>query len=538
MLEKIILMKSDRKVISVQPTLLISQSRTWRWGILGLLFTVALAIRIYGIDATPLDFHPVKQYRSALTARAFYYDNSNSIPEWKQEVAFANLERLGILVPPILDYAVALLFRVTGAENLWIPRLLSALFWMFGGGFLYLIAREIIPVYAAVVSVAFYLLLPFGVIASQSFQPDPLMIMAMIIGLFAIIRFYHSPSRRRLLVAAFISAIAIFVKPVCVFIIFGAFAALSFHRNGIRKSILGLDAWIFVTVSVLPAAIFYGYGIFTGGALERQAQVSFVPQLVLQFRFWDGWLKRIRIVMGYTYFILGLIGLLISQKGWIRAFLIGLWTGYFVMCFVFTYTISTHDYYHLPLVPIVALSLGPIATSILDRFEKDGTGQYWRLFAWAVLFLALFLSSGTSVQARRKLPDFDKDVRIAQEIGEYVAHSTQTILLAPFYGKPLMYHGELSGDYWPHRYDIRDEVLLGGREMTARERFDKMNINNSYEYFIVTDLQEFEGQKDLKTLLTTEYPLVVENGEYLIFDLRGDISDYDPSRSESKSTND
>jgi hypothetical protein len=503
---------------------LFTASPTWRLLVLSTLFTTALAIRVFGINETPLDFHPVKQYRFALSARAYYYDSLDSVPEWKREVASANMQQIGLLHPPILERLAAYSYLLAGEERLWIPRLLSSLFWVVGGVFVYLIARRMTSGDGAIFSTAFYLLLPFGVLASQSFQIDPLMVMMMSISLFLIIRYRELPSVGRLLGAAIASGTAILLKPVCFPVIGGVFAALAIDRQGVRKSVLNPHSLTFTIIALLPTVVFYGYGIIAGGVLEHQAEKSFIPTLFLEFRFWDGWLKRVRIVMGYTYFLGGLLGTLVFRRGWPKAFVLGLWAGYFAMCFLFNYTICTHDYYHLPLVPIVALSLGPIASLILERVNRETRSWYWRLTVWAVLFVILFLSAGTSVQARRKLPDFENDVHMAQSIGDEVAHSTRTIVLDPYEGKPLMYYGEFSGEWWPYWYDIRDEKLWGQREMSVEERLNLLSLNNSPECFIITDLVEFEGQEDLQEFLTTRFSILVERDEYLIFDLRTSVN--------------
>ncbi len=39
---------------------------------LGFLFVSALALRLYGINQPPMEFHEVRQYHGALLARGFY----------------------------------------------------------------------------------------------------------------------------------------------------------------------------------------------------------------------------------------------------------------------------------------------------------------------------------------------------------------------------------------------------------------------------------------------------------------------------------
>ena len=104
------------------------------WSLLvGLLFIAAFGLRLYHIDGPPMDFHPTRQYHSAVMARGYYFEASDSAPEWKRELAILNERREGIIEPPSVEVMAFLAYRAVGGEHLWIPRLLSAVFWLKGG---------------------------------------------------------------------------------------------------------------------------------------------------------------------------------------------------------------------------------------------------------------------------------------------------------------------------------------------------------------------------------------------------------------------
>jgi hypothetical protein len=155
----------------------------------------------------------------------------------------------------------------------------------------------------------------------------------------------------------------------------------------------------------------------------------------------------------------------------------------------------------------------------MDRLKQLPT--LWRMAAWGILLLALILSI---LVARGRLinPDFERKVRIAEEIGERVNHSTKNLFLSSDYGRQLRYHGELAGYAWPLSSDFEFGRLAHGNrpEFNAEERFNAWFLRYSPEYFIVTDLREFEEQDDLRNFLTENFPIVVQNDDYLIFDLR------------------
>lgn len=487
--------------------------------IIGFLFITALGIRLYHINEPPLEFHSTRQYRSFLIARGYFFESMKSIPEWKKRVASFSKEKQGIIEPPIMELVVSFAYSVVGGEHFWIPRLLSSIFWLIGGGFLYIIAKKIACADAALFSTAFYLFLPFAVVASRSFQPDPLMVMLLLASIFTILRYYDQPSTFRLAIAAVVSSLAFFIKPQCLFAILGVFVSLAVYRQGIRKSVISSNFLIFTVVSLLPTIIFYLYGIFIAGFFLEKSQPGFLPQILLNPFFWKGWLNNIGLVVGFTAFIGGLLGILMFREGQPRASLIGLWIGYLVFCLAFHYQVATHDYYQLQFIPIVALSIGPVVALIMNRLSQICTRRYWRIAVWSILLLALLLSIGVA-RSRLINPDFERKVKMAQEIGERVNHSTKTIFLSSDYGVPLEYHGLLSGPAWPTTSDLEWERLAGVRTLNAEERFNAWYLKDSPEYFIVMDFREFEGQPDLRDFLIGKFPIVAQNDDYLIFDLR------------------
>jgi hypothetical protein len=513
--------------------------------VLVFLFGIALGLRLYNIAEPPSDFHPTRQYRSAIIARGYYYEALRTAPEWKRDLAGLNKQREDSLEPPIMELMASFAYRIYGGEHLWIPRLLSITFWMVGGVFLYLIARQIVSAPAAVISTAFYLLLPYGVIASRSFQPDPLMVMLLLVSIFTILRYHDKPSGLRLGIAASISSLAALTKPVCLFLIFGTFFSIAIYRQGIRRSLTTPTSLLFTTVTLSLSMIYYGYGILGAGSLRGQAEGSFSPHLLVQSAFWENWLKRVIEVIGGLYLIVAVVGVLMLREGLPRALIVGLWSGYFVFGLAFNYYILTHDYYQLQFIPVVALSLGPVGALILRPISRRGRELNRSAYVRGILLLAgtlsLLLVALSMIFAAREARDAVEQPRLYyggplpgelagsrpenrietyKEIGEAVEHSPSTLFWAPDYGKPLQYHGWLSGTPWPRTAEIQDEKLQGVREISTEERFEDMDAEIAPEYFIVIlDSEWSKENKDLEGFLTSNFSVLVENDDYLVFSL-------------------
>lgn len=520
-----------------------------------LLFAAAFGIRLYHINRPPLDFAPIRQYQNAHIIRGLYYETNDSISESEKRIAKLNMERMGfVLEPRIIENAAILGYRITGGEHLWIPRVLSSIFWVVGGFFLYLIARTLFSQGISLFSTTFYLFLPYAILSSRSIQPDPLMVMLMLAGIYGIIKYDEKPSLPRLISAAVVTALAVLVKPYCIFIIFGVFFSLVVLRKGFWKALLNRDTVVFGMLIILPSLFHYVRGLLTGaGFLGEHARGSFLPHLILSFSFWNKWLIMIGSVVGYIAFFLAISGLLKIQQGRPKALLLGLWAGYFLFGLSATYQIHTHSYYSIPLIPIVALSLGPIAALARNHMSPFLSKRFLIIGSLIVLFILGLLSlrplsvkniisdykSGLKTVAtligfepefsKFLKDDFDRTVRMSKEIGEHIGHSTDTIFLDPNFGRVIAYHGEFAGLPWPTKESLYERRLRGTRVPDIKEDFTRDKITILYQgefieyrpdFFIITAFDEFERQPDLKDFLNSNFPILAQNDAYLIFDLR------------------
>ena len=207
------------------------------------------------------------------------------------------------------------------------------------------------------------------------------------------------------------------------------------------------------------------------------------------------------------------------RQGLPRALMIGMWVGYFIFGLALNYNLATHNYYQLQLIPIIGLSIGPVIALVMDHLNQIHPQIHWRFASWGVLLLALLLSIGIA-RSRLVNPNLEHTVKVEQEIGELVNHSTRTIYLSSDYGVSLEYNGLLSGSPWPLASDLEWEQLAGVTTLTAEERYNAWFAKNSPEYFIVEDFVEFDKQPDLKQFLS-RFPIVSQNNDYVIYSLKG-----------------
>jgi hypothetical protein len=273
-----------------------------------------------------------------------------------------------------------------------------------------------------------------------------------------------------------------------------------------------------VSLIVLP---YYLAGLIPkNGFLRGYADQNFMPRLWFTPYFWGGWFDSIRLTVGYVPFILGLLGILLAQKDSLRILLLGLWAGYFCFGLIFSYSIHSQDYYHIILIPIVALSLGPIGEAL---FKSISAFMNRKVYVWLFAAIVIFSIAASLHEARSRWKavqdSVQTEVSSAVEIGKILNHRSDVISLASYYSKPLKYHGEIGGKRWPYGYDFRGNEIMGVENVSTRSRFQKDLKLFSLKYFVVSDLEELNRQQDLKKLLYDNFPVFKETKNYVIFSL-------------------
>lgn len=487
------------------------------WLTLLVVFGLGLAIRLYDLTDAPLDFHATRQLHSVLKARGMYYQNLESVPDWQRQMAVQQWQAEALIEPQILERLTATTYQVVGGEYLFIPRLYSILFWMLGGVALFALARDLAGVDGAVIALIYYLILPYAALASRAFQPDPLMTMMIILALWAANRWRRTPTWGWTVAAGLLGGLAILVKAVAVFFIAGAFTGLVLAGRGLRAALRDRKVWLMAALAIIPYAIYHYYGVYVVGRLGSQFNLRFFPNLWLDPVWYLRWNGELSSVAGFEWYLISLLGCFLARRPEQRALLLGAWAGYLVYGFTLPHHIATHDYYHLPLVPIVALGLAGAVELVLRSLR----GPKILLYA-AVIGVTLFAMTikAWDVRVALKRMDYRSEVVFWQKLGERLGAGASAIGLTQDYGYRLAYWGWVNARNWMYAADFSYRELAG-------QTFDSSGIEEMFyetiegkDYFVVTVFDELERQPVLKRLLYDNYPILDESDDYVIFDLR------------------
>jgi hypothetical protein len=479
-----------------------------------LVFLLGLGIRLVDLDDPPLDFNPTRQLRSAIIARGLYYERTPGVDPDKRELAISHKRGMEHLEPPILESLTAWAYQLMGGENLWVARVVSSFFWLVGAAAVYDLGKRMASPLAALVGVGYYLFLPFGIRASRSFQPDPGMVMLILLTAWALFRWSSERTWKWAILAGLLGGLSAFVKLAGLFICGGMAVGVVYHnfvfattladgeRNSKLRKALSLlrstQVWVMAGLMIVFGLSYYLLGI------GRQSSDYFTTwtiisrwREVIDPSFYMRWMISVDGILNLGIVTAGLIGVLITRPK-NRALLLGFLGGYLFLGLIFPHHIVTHDYYHLPLVGLVSLSLVPVFHLIINRITDSG--KLVR-FAFAGIVLLFFAYNGWVGYSLLVGQDFRRHPAFWEKVSEAIPADAPAVGLTQDYGFRLMYYGWRKISLWP----------VGGRIANFDEEVEDAG------YFVITAKNQLSNE--LANYLEGNYSIHAEGIGYQIYDL-------------------
>jgi hypothetical protein len=492
------------------------RSRLVFYGALFGLLALAAGLRLLNLTNPPLDFHAWRQLRAATIARGMYYEMLPSADPDTRREAIRLSKSFEVLEPRIFERLVAWTYYLTGGERLWIARLYAILYWLVGGAGVYALARRLTSVDGALIALSCFLFLPYGVAASRSFQPDPMMVMWVILAAYALYRWSEKTSWVWAILAGLFAGLAILIKVFAVYPVAASTLCVVLSTRPLKRAWQDTQVWVMGGLMILIPGLYYilQVGYLAPGYLS--AWWGGFRELLITPRFYIVWLRTLDVLMTLPILLAGLAGvLLLTGKG--RALLLGLWAGYALIGLTVPSLIITHDYYNLILIPVVALSLAPLGHLFLEKMVDKP-----RL--WQTAFVGVFLLSVAYPAwiARNDLvaKDYRPEILGWIKMGRELPQDAKIIGITHDYGTRLAYYGWTWVKAWPYALD-QEMRALGGSNVNLsdpvwKQRFEEET--QGYDYFLVTIRGELDAQPVLKEMLA-QFP-AQDTGGYILYDLR------------------
>jgi 4-amino-4-deoxy-L-arabinose transferase-like glycosyltransferase len=460
----------------------------WEALVVALVLLAALLVRLPGLNDPTIE---QRENQSSLIARG-YYLAGRDVPAWQRRVLDQVDTVLKPYEPPLLELASASFDRVTGAERIWFPRLLSTLAWLAGAVCLAFLALRLTNTAGMLTAVGLYVAWPYAFWQSRKFMPDSLLAACILAATLAIVRYWERPSRGRFAAAAAAAAIATVIKPgVGLFFGVAGFVALALAHGRLRAELVSGRLIVFVGAAASLAVAYFAIGKATSFTHPDAGSGRLLPEYVRESGFWSGWWDMVSFLLttpqrqtslAVVPLALGIVGLALAPRGTPRAVLWGLAAGYLAFALAFARYTSTHPYYALMLIPILSLAIGVVVGRLWDALARSAAARA----ALAVVVVAVvavgtykaYVSiSGSNEAVEQRIADY-------RRIGELTDHTTRAIIVNPSLGHPVMYWGWLVGQEW----DLSQPTLPSGIDPSEKD------------YLIVVDNSSFDGSPALREL--------------------------------------
>ena len=496
--------------------------------LLGLLFAVAFAWRMDGVMQWPMPFHPMLQYENALNSRAMWYQWKDANEEERQWVSGYHGRQKGLWLQEGLT---ALTYLACGEEVAWVSGVWGSLIWMVAALLLFDIAwRELQSKFGAFATVSLFLLHPFSLVVSRSFQHESGMMLGYLFAWWWLSRHDVMKNGRQALVGAGVWGLALLCKPGIGWLPL-CFVHLAYcvKRHGWRTSLV--SPWLIVVpvIALLPSLLWMKF-ILVGDEIHQWKW-----SLLLNLDWYSTTWSNMTSVLGWLP-VLVAIGVALWQASVHRWFSLIVLAGYLVYAMVFNYANMTHDYYLLPLLPIVALAWGQVFRWVHPWFKliyaDAQQGQWWKTSLkkvaerqFAAYVVAAVVTGFVTFTWNHFTPlltagPYAPQRRLAEELTKQLGLGTPVIALSPDYAMPLRYFSGLHAQWWPTQGDLWYEGLGGGSVMPAKNRLDKIIHDSNVRYFIITLEDEYLQQKDLVQALSHYSELPAHPSGARIFELK------------------
>ncbi|MGD2028023.1 MAG: glycosyltransferase family 39 protein [Anaerolineales bacterium] len=468
-----------------------------------LVFFAGLSIRVYDLTDEPLETHMVRQLRSLLITRSIYQGEG--------------LGDEALIEPPIMELTSAFFYNLAGEETPWVQRIISITFWMLGGLALFDLGKTISSRFGALVSIVYYLFLPFSIIYSRLMMPDPMLTAGTVLAVWSLVQWEQRRTLGWAAATGLLTGYAILVKSVAGFILLPAFALFLLGLTSFKNLVKDKQTWVIAGLAALPSVLYYLYGVYFLGTLGSQFKNRFFLDLLTDPAHYVRWLNVVDQRLGLGIVMLAIMGTSLIKEKKYKLLTTGWFAGYLIYGLVFPYHIWTHDYYHLPLVPLTALALAPLGSLVYDIAAKNKDTRRSSLALITIALLVYILPNLWNARVELASDDFREEARHYLPIEEALAENLdeEMIALSGDYSYRLNYFTQVDADSWPSAADFRLKELSGsGFNFIAYWE----ETLKTYRFFIILSPNELESQGNLAEKLS-QYAIFYESGGVVIYDL-------------------
>jgi len=336
--------------------------------VLFLLIPLGVSQRLYRIEVPPFGHHSWRQYDTAAIARNFHEGTMNILYpqiDWRgSSPGYVEVEFQAY------SYLVAALYRVFGLHE-WLGSLLNIFFYVLTALLLFQFARKLVDEKTALIVVFFYSVVPLTAFFNRSFQPDTLMCLGTLAGIYFFWLYTENNRLFHLILSGAGVSLALLIKPLNVYLAVPLIYLA--HRQFGWSMLKKMPIWIFAIVVVLPPFFWYVHAFSlweTYGNSFFRGYVAFqLPPLFDRKWLWFGKYMTLRLIFAIAtppglFFLVAAF----FSKQRMRNTLLYWWLAGFAVSVLLAFDQhGGHDYYQLPLIFVSSIFMAQGAVLLLEK---------------------------------------------------------------------------------------------------------------------------------------------------------------------------
>lgn len=491
-----------------------------------MIILLGLGLRLWRINIPLLEFYPSRQIQTAEITRNLYRESFNIL---KPNVRYLGPgPNLFLVEFPLYNLAVAVLYYIFGLHE-YLGRIFSVLGWVLSSFFLWKIANKYIGKFAANIALFFYAISPLSVLISKSFQPDQWMLASSLAAIYFLDKWLKEKKWLFFNVSIIVAGCSFLFKPSSIIFTLVPLTYLIYQS---KVHLIWPRLLVYYSLAVLPSALWYTWATVVsrgGETLQHNVAVSnwFDFEVFLNPSYYSNIFGfEINLVLGPIGILLFLLGLVFRSKASQK--LLYFWFGGIVLYFlIFNKHNMTHEYYHLPLLPIASIFIGLGAQRIFEKINNLILPKSWLLVVVSFFIFVLMLPP-TLDRAYKPIDRF----RFVPETAAAIKRTTRQndlIIGLMDEGPSLVYYSDRTG--WGFEIDPKKTLahrkFIGLKDASVPNPIDKLEELKSRGAVVFAS--SFKPQllqnKEFSRYIYSNYPVLEETDNYVIFDLKKTAND-------------
>ena len=178
-----------------------------------------------------------------------------------------------------------------------------------------------------------------------------------------------------------------------------------------------------------------------------------------------------------------------------RRTLIGIWVGYICYGLTLPYQMYTHSYYHIQLIPVVALGLVPIIETVPVSGSREACWLKPVLIA-IVVFVIGYQAWIVRWDLVAQTADYRREPVYWENMAKAIPANSNLIGLTQDYGYRLMYYGWRKITLWPY---VNGLTAVKGTSVNAQAKFSELVAGR--DYFLVSASNQLDVDAVLNKIL-------------------------------------